>query len=103
MKWQFDGYSRFHQRKFTLVLHVLTVPLFWLGLAQIGWGAYEGEWRCVGYGAGALLIPLIVQGIAHKKEPEPPEPFLGPLDFVSRFFAEQLITFPRWLLARLSK
>jgi len=47
----------------------------------------------------ALLIPVALQGRTHRLEARAPLPFRGPLDFAARIVAEQLITFPRFVLA----
>ena len=45
-------------------------------------------------GPAFMLSTLMLQGWTHKQEHAKPVPFLGPLDFVSRFFVEQWVTFP---------
>ncbi len=102
LKWQLNGYDSNHENKVNRVIHVLTVPLFWCAWILIGRGLYAGSLNLIGLGSILLLTPLIAQGVGHKLEAKKPEPFLGPLDFVSRFFAEQLITYPRGLLTKLS-
>jgi hypothetical protein len=100
LSWQYKMYGQNHQHKANLAIHIATVPLFWIGLLMIASTVLTMSWKILLMGAALLLIPIIAQGIGHKKELAPPEPFTGPMDFVSRFFAEQLITFPRWLLFR---
>jgi hypothetical protein len=46
-------------------------------------------------GRGARSSP---QGRGHRGEANPPAPFLGPGDVAARFFAEQLINFPRFVV-----
>ena len=47
----------------------------------------------------AVAIGCIVAAVAgHRLEPVPPEPFSGPLNFVSRLFLEQWVTFPRFVI-----
>jgi len=41
----------------------------------------------------------VLEGRGHARESERPTPFDGPLDFASRFFVEQWITFPRFVLS----
>ena len=50
-------------------------------------------------GLVAMIVPVALQGRGHKREAVVPVPFLGPLDFVSRFFCEQFINFPRYVLS----
>ena len=55
--------------------------------------------RLAGGPAGASLVAVALQGRGHRLEPVPPEPFSGPLNFVSRLFFEQWVTFPRFVLS----
>jgi len=48
--------------------------------------------------AVCFLVSLILQGRGHNLEATAPEPFKGGLDFILRLFAEQWITFPRFIL-----
>ena len=46
-----------------------------------------------------MLITLAAQGRGHSVEAERPVAFRGPFDFVARFFVEQWVTFPRFVLS----
>jgi hypothetical protein len=46
-----------------------------------------------------MVAALVIEGRGHKLERETPTPFDGPADFVSRFVAEQWVTFPRFVLS----
>jgi len=50
-------------------------------------------------GAAAMIAVMAAQGRGHKLETTAPSPFLGPADVLKRFFAEQWITFPRYVLS----
>jgi len=50
-------------------------------------------------GTACTVVALVAQGRGHRFEPETPTPFDGPVDFVSRLFAEQWVTFPRFVLS----
>ena len=47
----------------------------------------------------ALGISLALQGRGHKMEAVPPVPFESPANAMSRLLAENLITFPRFVLS----
>lgn len=96
LAWQLATYADNHTRRATLVVHLLTVPLFWAGIAIAAAAPWIGLWSLLA--APMLLAPVAAQGAMHRREPVAPKPFLGPGDFVRRIVAEQLITFPRWLL-----
>ena len=52
--------------------------------------------------ASALLVPAIsmfFQGIGHRKEENAPEPFTGPVNAITRIFAEQFYKFPMFVLS----
>ncbi|MDC8013059.1 Mpo1-like protein [Tahibacter soli] len=99
LNWQWRGYSRNHRDRLNLVLHIVAVPAFVAGMLATVSLALKGFY----YGAAAAFVFAIVafalQGIGHKREAQPPEPFDGPGDFVARVFAEQFITFPRFVLS----
>ena len=103
LNWQHMGYSANHQNKTNLMIHVCTVPLFWLGVLAIPVSIFSGQVRFLLATPILVLGALVAQGIGHKKEEKSPEPFLSPMDFVSRFLVEQLVTFPRWMLGRALK
>ena len=50
-------------------------------------------------GVVCLAAALLAQDRGHKLERETPTPFDGAADFVSRFVAEQWVTFPRFVLS----
>ncbi|WP_280154130.1 Mpo1-like protein [Piscinibacter sp. XHJ-5] len=99
LRWQWDGYTRYHGSRFNLLLHIVVVPLFLVGnvvllaaLAQRAWPAALG-------GAVAMVVSVALQGRGHRAETLPPEPFTGPLNAISRIFLEQWVTFPRFVLS----
>lgn len=97
LRWQWSLYPDGHRDRRNLALHAATVPLFLLGTCAVLSAAFAG-WRAAAIGAPAMIAALVAQGRGHKLEATTPAPFLGPLDVVRRFFAEQWITFPRYVL-----
>jgi len=99
LAWQWSDYSEKHQDRGNLLLHIVVVPLFQLGtLALIYAGAAGGSGVGV-LGAAAMLGSLVAQGRGHRREREAPTPFSGAADVVTRLFAEQWVTFPRFVLS----
>jgi hypothetical protein len=98
LAWQWAGYRDFHQDRANLILHVVSQPLFVGGtLALLSLplsGIYVGL-----AGLAAMIVAVAVQGRGHRRETNPPLPFRGPLDVVARLFAEQFVTFPRFVLS----
>jgi len=96
---QFGDYPRVHTERVNLLIHIVAVPVF-----DLSWVAF--------FGAVASRSPLgamasvavaaaafAAEGRGHAIEPERPIPFAGPRDVVTRIFAEQFITFPRFVLS----
>ena len=98
VKWQWSLYSLAHTSRKNLVVHAITNPLFLSGSLLIITSPLSG-WRMTVTGAVLLLLALAIQGWGHKQEAEPPIPFRGPADVVQRFFVEQWINFPRFVLS----
>lgn len=98
-QWQYADYGDNHRSALNLWLHIVTVPLFWLGLAAVVVAAVQASWGWLALAGVLLLAAFAAQGFGHSGERKAPVPFLGLLDFVSRFLVEQLVTFPRFVLA----
>jgi hypothetical protein len=99
LRWQWDGYARYHRSRANLLLHIVVVPLFLAGDLAILLGLATLAWAPAVAGIAAIAISLALQGRGHRLEPVPPEPFTGPLNAVARLLCEQWITFPRFVLS----
>lgn len=97
--WQWSDYDLKHSNKFNFLIHIIAVPLFWLGTVQLINGLFVNEFARSFMGLGAIAVSFIFQGIGHKLEKENPAPFLSPFDFITRFITEQFVTFPRFVLS----
>jgi hypothetical protein len=97
-RWQLSIYPDGHRDRRNLVLHAITEPLFVLGTCALVASPFAGIPAAAG-GAAAMIVALVAQGRGHKLEQTRPVPFRGPGDFLARFFAEQWITFPRYVLS----
>jgi hypothetical protein len=97
LSWQLSIYPTAHRHRGNLLTHILTVPLFMSGtvIFTLGW---MWPWLFA-IGPAVMVGVMALQGRGHKQEAEPPAPFLGPLDVIARIFAEQWITFPRFVLS----
>ena len=98
LKWQWSLYPDAHRDRRNLALHAATVPIFLAGTCALVLSPLAGAMAAVA-GAGAMLASMLAQGRGHKLEKSAPAPFLGPTDVLKRFFAEQWITFPRFVLS----
>jgi len=97
-QWQWRLYPDGHRTRRNLALHVATVPLFQLGAIAVVAAPFVAPWAAAA-GAAGMVAALVAQGRGHKGEPTAPVPFRGPRDFVARFFTEQFVTFPRFVLS----
>ena len=96
--WQWQTYARNHRNRANLLLHMAAVPAFIGGMLAAVTMALRQQWFGALVAFAFAAVAFFAQGIGHKWEKEPPIPFDGPGDFVSRVFVEQFITFPRFVL-----
>ncbi len=93
--WQWSLYPDAHRDRANLVIHALSVPLFMAGTLAV-LTAPLAPWLAVA-GAASMIAAIALQGRGHQREDAAPVPFRGPLDVAARLFAEQWITFPRFV------
>jgi hypothetical protein len=99
LRWQWEGYPRYHQSRANLLLHILVVPLFLIANVALVVALVERSWWSALAAVVVMLLSVALQGRGHRQEPVPPEPFTSPLNAVSRIFLEQWVTFPRFVLS----
>lgn len=93
---QWRAYPDRHADRRNLALHAATNPLFLASNVALLVSPLVAWWLSLA-GLGGMLLAMAVQGRGHRLEEKPPEPFEGPLDVVARIFAEQWLTFPRYV------
>jgi hypothetical protein len=99
LKWQWEGYPKYHQSRANLLIHIFAVPLFLVGTIALVTAITQLSLLLFLVAIGCIAVAIALQGRGHRLEAVPPEPFSGPLNFVSRLFFEQWITFPRFVLS----
>jgi|CXWL01.1.fsa_nt_gi hypothetical protein len=99
LQWQLEGYPQFHQARLNLLLHIVAVPTFISALLSLAYNLAQLQWLAAGVSFLLMGAAFAVQGFGHGRETKPSIPFDGPADAVTRIFAEQLITFPRFVLS----
>jgi len=97
LRWQWTGYPRYHQSRANLLLHILVVPVFLLGTIALAAAIARASWLLAAAGVISVVGSMGLQGLGHRREPVPPEPFQGPLNAVLRIVCEQWVTFPRFV------
>jgi hypothetical protein len=74
------------------------VPLFMVATVSALYALVRLSFFAAVLSVLGFMISLIMQGRGHSCEPIQPEPFKSGVDFACRIFAEQWITFPRFVL-----
>ena len=99
LEWQYRDYAERHQDKFNLWLHLYAVPAFIAGILAAVFHVLSLNPLGALISLAFAAIAFLVQGLGHKREKMAPQPFDGPVDFLQRIFAEQFVTFPRFVLS----
>ena len=99
LAWQWSDYATRHQDPGNLWLHIVVVPLFQVATLILAYGLVTGSVGGAGLGVLGMVVSVVAQGRGHRRESERATPFRGAGDFVTRFFAEQWVTFPRFVLS----
>ncbi len=93
----FHDYPELHRDRTNLALHLVLVPMFQAGVAASVAGLALQDAMLVISGLGSATISMIVQGRGHAREATQPK--LGdPMNLLARIFAEQFVSFPRFVL-----
>jgi hypothetical protein len=99
LRWQWQGYPRYHRSRANLLLHIVLVPLFVLGNVVLLVALAQRSWSAVLVALFAMVVSVALQGRGHRLEATPPEPFTSPANALARIFCEQWVTFPRFVLS----
>ena len=94
--WQWSRYPAGHRDRRNLMVHAVTAPVFQVGTIGVAMAPFVSGWLAL-VGLAAMGGVMMMQGRTHRLERSPPAPFRGPGDVLARFFAEQWITFPRYV------
>ena len=81
------------------MIHIFAVPLFLFGTVALVVAVVQVSLILLAVAIGCIVVAVALQGRGHRLEVVPPEPFSGPLNFVSRLFLEQWVTFPRFVIS----
>ncbi|MBV9119625.1 MAG: terminase [Chloroflexi bacterium] len=95
---QITDYPRVHRTRANLAIHVVAIPLVWLGTAAVLAGI-AGRPALAAGGVAAVASSVVLQGIGHRREPERPKPFSGAGNFATRLLTESFFVFPRYMLS----
>lgn len=92
-----DDYPDFHRDRRNLLIHIVAVPFFVVTTLGALWCLLSGQWSGAALFALGPPLSLAAQAHGHRREPNPPRPFRGPLDFAGRILTEQLVRFPAFV------
>lgn len=100
---QWSDYSERHRNKANLMIHIVAVPLVWLAAIQVFGGLVLSLIGVGGFNVifGALVqagVALFAQHWGNGMEAVKPAPFAPTRDYAMGLAAEQLVTFPRFVL-----
>jgi phage terminase small subunit len=99
LRWQREGYPRYHRHRGNLVLHLFAVPAFIVASLCFAASILTGHLFLAALSLVAMAGAFALQGVGHGREETPSVPFEGPTDTVSRIFVEQFVTFPWFVLS----
>jgi hypothetical protein len=94
---QLGDYPRVHTDRRNLVIHAVAVPVFDLAILGSLTSVAARSWIGAVAGIAVAAAAFAAEGRGHGLEPERPIPFAGPVNALTRIFAEQFITFPRFV------
>lgn len=99
LQWQWSVYDAAHRNRANLLIHIATAPLFVAATIALAAAAFVLSWAMAVASLLVMAAAIALQGKGHALEAEPPQPFRGAWDLIARVFAEQFVTFPRFVLS----
>ena len=92
------SYSRVHGDRRNLLIHAFAVPLFAGSFLFLIYFLIRGAFFFAVIAMLTAIVAMALQGRGHALEVHAPEPFSGPGNFLRRWFTEQFVIFPLFLL-----
>jgi len=99
LKWQWEGYNKYHKSRINLWVHIFAVPVFILATFSLVNSIINLNVFLLICSIILMLVSIVMQGIGHKKEEIPTVPFTGVKNAVVRILLEQLYTFPKFVIS----
>lgn len=99
LEWQWQNYHITHRSRVNLIIHIVAVPCFILSTLALITFLLKLNLAGAALSFPIALLAFGTQGIGHKQEESPAEPFASPTQAVLRIFLEQYVTFPRYVLS----
>ena len=99
MRIDWTDYLRVHTERRNLMIHLLAVPLFVGSFVSMPLYLIRADYVSATIVLFIAFGAMALQGRGHALEPESPRLFTSPVDFLRRWFAEQFLIFPVFLLS----
>lgn len=98
MSIHWSDYERVHADRRNLIIHLFAVPLFDVASLIALIAIAQGAWILAALTVLAAIAAMILQGFGHSNERFDARPFSGPVNFLQRWFSEQFIKFPVFVI-----
>lgn len=82
-----------------MLVHIVAVPAFEVATLALAASLVNRAPVAAAASAAVAVAAFAAQGRGHAMEANPPVPFSGPRNAFARIFAEQFVTFPRFVLS----
>ena len=99
MRVDWSEYLRVHANRRNLLIHLVAVPLFVVAALTLSVALMTGNPVSAITSLVFALFAMVLQGRGHRLEANPPRPFTGPGNFLRRWFTEQFVIFPVFVLS----
>jgi hypothetical protein len=97
VQWQRDVYPEVHSLRSTLLVHVVTVPIFVAGTFALVFALLTLRPIAALAALGTMAVAFGAEAFMHEREPKS-YAVEGTADLLSRVFVEHFVTFPRFVL-----
>ncbi|MEW6168373.1 MAG: terminase [Pseudomonadota bacterium] len=96
---QWSDYADRHRDRVNLLIHIVAVPLFWIGTISAASALlFEGLVHALG-DIALMALALFAQGLGNDREAIPAPPAKDAWDAIRRVAVEQFVTFPRFVIS----
>lgn len=99
MQVDWPEYLRVHANRSNLLIHLVAVPLFVIAAVALVAALLAGNRISAIVAVVSAVFAMFLQGRGHRLEEQSPRPFTGPGNFLRRWFTEQFVIFPAFMLS----
>ena len=68
LRWQWQGYPRYHRSRANLLLHIVLVPVFVLGNVVLLVALTQRSWSAVLVALVVMVVSIALQGRGHRPQ-----------------------------------